>query len=1023
MKENNILLNIPKDYGSNRLFLDNNKEGITRPNYSQLLKAQFERENTLVVSAANLLNGSAIEETEDPNYDPWGDIPEDKKEYANFYLHSKSRSETESISKKIDKNLELNKIIQSAPLIDQFTSGLVVGILDPVNFFPVGGSVLKSIRAGSISKGVANASASGFVGSAAGEAILQPQQPTRTGTESAFNIGGSTLLAGILGGAGALLKKNDFDKAAKDLVDNIDNNKVVNTPIIDSSTGSAQYVQYKDSYDQYLQNNNLSEKDFSFSEFKDSITALKGGVGGGALAKGLKFLTPSLRISNASIPEVRDYGERLFFSGMIKKKNVEGIPSAQPVEIQKLQYKANLVEAIKPSRELYKAYRKRIDSEGGEPEIKSLTQFNEEVGKAMSYNDKSHIEEVSRAAEIYRNKVANPLKDDAISANLLNEKMNVVGADTYFPRVYDLRKITKNMPEFRKILFDALDLRVGDHIGGKKDRYDFINADDRADYINEQVDNIIDSIKGGNGIEDLSNVDIIQRGVFKERKLGFISDAELEKFLNKDAEEVFSRYTDIMGSEILLSKEFGDTDLKGVLKDINRLYNDKIKGVNDAKERDVLEKERDRIIGDFKDVRDLLRGTYHSTKDPSSFFVRAGRVARQVNYARLLGGVVISSLADMVNAVSVHGFSRFSGGLKNLILNTKGIKLSAEEAKKAGNVAETIFQAKIASMADTFDPFQSKYSAFENIISNMNKTANKLFFINEWTDAVKKFSSVLTQDRMIEQIPQLLRGELKKKDVEYLSFLGIGKEEADIIASQLAKYSFKQGDVVIANTEEWDNLAAVRVFRNAMNMDVDRTILIKGVADVPLVMNTEWGKLIGQFKSFTMAATQKVLIARLQQGDSAALQGMITATSMGMMIYYLKTVSSGREVSNDWKKWVIEGVDRSGYLGAITELHNMLEASTGGVVGINNLINAEVMSRYASRKGLESLLGPSYNLFETSFYTIPSAISRDIAGKSEISESDVRSFRRMLPYQNVFYLRHAFDAMEKSLNSILETKK
>ena len=181
-------------------------------------------------------------------------------------------------------------------------------------------------------------------------------------------------------------------------------------------------------------------------------------------------------------------------------------------------------------------------------------------------------------------------------------------------------------------------------------------------------------------------------------------------------------------------------------------------------------------------------------------------------------------------------------------------------------------------------------------------------------------------------------------------------------------------------------------------------------------MNTEVGKTIGQFKSFAFASSQQVLIARLQQKDMAALSGFISAISLGMLTYYLKTIGAGKELSQDPNKWIIEGLDRSGYLGILMEVNNISEKVTGGKVGVNALIDGEVMSRYASRNITSTLIGPTAGQVSDA-----TSISAAIF-KGEITEADVKDFRQFLPYQNLFYLRSIFDEMEDSLKETIANK-
>ena len=93
------------------------------------------------------------------------------------------------------------------------------------------------------------------------------------------------------------------------------------------------------------------------------------------------------------------------------------------------------------------------------------------------------------------------------------------------------------------------------------------------------------------------------------------------------------------------------------------------------------------------------------------------------------------------------------------------------------------------------------------------------------------------------------------------------------------------------------------------------------------------------------------------------------------------------------------GIDRSGMLGILIDVHNIGEKATAGALGINALFGGPAMSRFAARNATASLLGPTSGLVESGV-KVSAAL-----GKGEFRRSDLRQLRRLLPYQNLFYLR------------------
>lgn len=150
---------------------------------------------------------------------------------------------------------------------------------------------------------------------------------------------------------------------------------------------------------------------------------------------------------------------------------------------------------------------------------------------------------------------------------------------------------------------------------------------------------------------------------------------------------------------------------------------------------------------------------------------------------------------------------------------------------------------------------------------------------------------------------------------------------------------------------------------------------------------------------------QRILLSGLQQRDAAALSGAVLSVGLGMGVYALKTMQYGGELSDDPTQWLVEGVDRSSLFGWLMDMNNTAEKVVRDLLGIPGGV-----SRYQSRNWVGAMAGPSFGLLTDVTVVTSSAISGDWR------DSDTRAIRRILPYQNLFYLRGLFDAVEDGLN-------
>jgi len=131
------------------------------------------------------------------------------------------------------------------------------------------------------------------------------------------------------------------------------------------------------------------------------------------------------------------------------------------------------------------------------------------------------------------------------------------------------------------------------------------------------------------------------------------------------------------------------------------------------------------------------------------------------------------------------------------------------------------------------------------------------------------------------------------------------------------------------------------------------------------------------------------------------------------MTYTAYTLARGGEFHDKPQDWVKEGFDRSGVLGWFGELNAISAKATGGQADIFKLIGADKpISRYQSRGLVGNLLGPSYGMAED-----VTALTY-AASNGQWAESDTQRLRRMVPFQNLFYMRQLFDEVQQNGNAL-----
>ena len=492
-----------------------------------------------------------------------------------------------------------------------------------------------------------------------------------------------------------------------------------------------------------------------------------------------------------------------------------------------------------------------------------------------------------------------------------------------------------------------------------------------------------------------------EKGVFKKRSF-LIPDNLVDQFLENDIELLGGRYLKQMAPDIELTRRFGDVEMKNEIKDIEQDYIAKMEGAKTEKERLKLNKQKDSDIRDIAAMRDRIRGTYGQV-DHDNPWVRAGRVARDLNYMRLLGGVVAASIPDIGRVIAAEGIvNTFRYGFKPLIANLKQFKMASKEAKLYGVGTDALMGGRAEIIADVAD-YSRGGTAFERGVRTAATKFSSINLMNQWTGGIKQLHAVVTQTRVAND---LLKGKYDKR----LGQLGINEADSKNIAAQLKKYGEKIDGVWVWNTKKWDNQDLAMQWGAAIRKESDRVIIVPG-QEKPLFMSSELGKTIFQFKSFMFSATQRVLLSTIQAQDKHYIQGLMGLVGIGMMSYAFKEWDAGRELSDDPKAWVMEGIDRSGALGMLMEVNNTLEKISGNHFGLRPLIGINApASRYAARSALDSAVGPTFGLAGD---VIKAAAA--VTGERDWTDADTRAFRRLLPGQNLSFLRQGLDRIEEEL--------
>jgi hypothetical protein len=431
-----------------------------------------------------------------------------------------------------------------------------------------------------------------------------------------------------------------------------------------------------------------------------------------------------------------------------------------------------------------------------------------------------------------------------------------------------------------------------------------------------------------------------------------------------------------------------------------------------TKERilEYLRQDEDGAVKDAVDTRDMVRGT-HLTKQNASNFARVTRGLQAFNYIRLLGGAVLGSLTEMYRPAMVHGFGNYMrDGITPLVTNLSAAKLSMKEAKLAGLITERATMHRMMALAEVGDPY-ARGTALERLMQNASRFATKWNGLALWTDTGQAISSMVSQARILD-------GAIEKSNPRLLAFLGINENMSERIAKQFVTFGQDLDGVKVANTERWTDPDAVRAYRFAVAKDVDSIIVRPGVGDIPKWAHHPMGKMITQFRSFNMAAHQRVMLRGMQESPARFVSGMVAMTSLGVMSAALRAMRSG---DDNWEKWkasasnpgfvIGEGLDMSGLFPLAFEASNTMEKlSQAGQMGSINPIKSPMMAafpgtsqqggsaRFASRDPFSAVFGPTIGLLPQALQAAGAPINA-VTGQDP-TKAQERAIQGFIPYNS-----------------------
>lgn len=946
-----------------------------KPSFGQAFAAGFRLENVpynLVDKSFNKGIKAILEDIPEDGFDALDELekPENAafREFAESAINIKNQLGFNEWKTRVSKQVEDRRIMSEGGF-GGLVGAMAGSVLDPTIFIP-GVALLKGGRSvANITKGLTTGAAFGAGAVGVQETVLQATQETRTLPESAINIAAGGVLGGIFGGSlGALAKADRL--GAEDLVRKAFKNEDVKmdlpTEFEGSSVGAAQ-----------ISPQVLKER--------EGLLGLNKWV-----AKVAGFNNPIVRGLTSTSGRMREFTNDMFeHSFRTGKQKVGG---AETVSVESL-LEADTARQLGLNRKVRDIYHGHIKSGG---KLK-YDEFRREVAIAMSKGDESPFKEAATAAKMYRQEINNAVKQ-LQDLNVMPKEIGQFKANKdWYMQVWNKEEISTRRNNFTVYLANKFEdpLRTKSQFKTMADL-----SDEAVESAEKSIDNILGLGDDALGFEHISRQGIGAPRSTKQRVIDIPQDeAHAEGWLIMDAEHGVNSFLHnanitVRMKQWLQSKGY-DTiaDLK---VDVRDEFTKSIDKTDDIKAKKRLAKELDRSLKDIDDFVDLQMGTFTRKSPAGQGTIASGlRTLRKYNVLNMLGGVTLSSIPDLAGHILVSGFGRtLRDGLTPIVRNLKAAKLQNDELADLVLGLRATNDDIIRRLTETGRATGKATTAPERVGDAVVDVFGYATGMNYWNAANRMVASRTVEARTFRALTKKFKQKkpLSTAESQRLKDIGLNQEMQERIYAEFSKHGEEIDGSFLGHFSRWTDKEAKDILAASLNREVNNVVLVPGKGDQPKWAQTEIGKTIAQFKSFTFTASNRLLLRGIQRHDSNTLMGVVTATFLGAMVGILKNKIEGRDVDTSLHSMIIEGVSRSGISGILGDSWFGLNPWSGS-------------TRYAGLKFHNFAFGPSASTAGNLYSTAAGLMS-----DGSLSESEAKKLRRLIPFNNLFYLRAAVNA-------------
>lgn len=581
----------------------------------------------------------------------------------------------------------------------------------------------------------------------------------------------------------------------------------------------------------------------------------------------------------------------------------------------------------------------------------------------------------------------------AARANLKTAKVRaanpVTGAESYFPRAYKKDAMFAN--------WDTVKIKLESAFKADAKLMANLESGELEELVLDTMQNMLggrtQAVKGGSGVPSPLRARVLS-----------LMDQELEALgiVEKDATKVMLRHAQGMQPYLIVREMFEGRNIDEMLSFIDDNHKTLVNkpGIT-PRELKKLDKQLGEHKTRLRVVHARLVNQVQNSIDPSNTAEKIVQFSKVWNTAVYLGGVVFSSMTDIVRPITNWGLRSFGKGMAKGFAQVFGGKegMGSIQVKRTGMAIQRTLNDRAMQLSDSMTPMGKVSSALQKVWFKTSGFA-------VWTDVMESIATHTAMDWTMRMAGKAVDGKpLGKVNTMQLARMGLTTEDLIKIAGETADTMGRQDTILkYMNTIDWKDVDLAKRVESAIGGDVHRTIIQIGAAEKPAWMDGTTQSALVQFQTFAISAENKILVAGLQSlhthRTAASLIGMV---GLGSLVGAGKATFRGEDVS-EWPpgQWVAEGIDRSGMIGILRIPFNLLRYA-GSQFDVGQEYMGEP-SRFVDREIEGAVLGPTISTLGNIGRAGVSALSGDL-------DKAGAQMSKAMPFLNTWHIRNIFQRL------------